>query len=142
MREVIEEEVLAGREYDERRVMESFLQKWLVRDTRAEDRPSASKSHYLGLYLTLLQQVAVRYLHENALDENGYFEVRPEDAIQVQWRNRELIFRVNRILDRSGLKFVDPRDPGMRCRFEPLWFHRLLVEMHNSQEGVDTSTEA
>jgi hypothetical protein len=134
MREVIEEDVLAGREYDERHVMESFLQKWLVRDTRADDRPSAKKAQYLELYLTLLQQVAVRYLHENALDESGFFEVREEDAVLVDWHGKELIFRVNRILDRSGLKFVNPRDPGMRYRFEPLWFHRLLVEMHNDRE--------
>jgi hypothetical protein len=134
MREIIEQEVLAGRGYDERRIMSAYFNGWMVRDTKSADRPSLEKPVHLDLYLYLLQQVAVRYLQAGQLDRRGFFAVRDEDTIVVQKDGQQLSFPVKQILDRSGLKFIDPREYQVRrYRFEPIWFHRMLVQMHNER---------
>lgn len=57
-----------------------------------------------------------------------------DDVIVVQEQGRTLQFPAYRILDRSGLKHSDPREPGSRrYRFEPFWCHRLLVERFNDR---------
>jgi hypothetical protein len=134
MREIIEREVLAGRPYDERRIMSAYFESWLVRDTKSDGRPSKEKPEHLDLYLYLLQQVAARHLHNRQVDQHGFFPVRNSDRIVVAEDGKQLAFPVMDILDRSGLKFIDPRERGVRrYRFEPIWIHRLLVDMHNEQ---------
>ena len=45
---------------------------------------------------------------------------------------------MKKILERSGLKHFDPRRTGTpQYRFEPVWMHRLLVEMHNRRQAQD-----
>jgi hypothetical protein len=139
IREIAERHALADKPYDERQVMEEYLSLWLDRDTQSNDRPSQAKPEHLDLYLRLLEGVAVKYLDEGQLDNAGYFTIRYDDAIVVQERGRTLRFPVYRIVDRSGLKHADPRDPGgPRYRFEPFWVHRLLVQKHNDRQRGGT----
>jgi len=71
---------------------------------------------------------------EGRLDERGFLTVRDTDTVSVDYRGELAEVPVYRILNRSGLKFIDPREPGTRSyRFEPVWFHRLLVEKHNDR---------
>jgi hypothetical protein len=50
-----------------------------------------------------------------------------------------LAFSLKKVLDHSGLKHFDPRQADApRYHFEPIWMHRLLVEMHNERiRGAD-----
>lgn len=134
MREIVEKEVLAGRPFDERRVMAAYLHHWLLRSTKSHGRPSARQPQQLDLYLYLLQQVAARYLHEGQVDSRGFFPVREDDRLVVLWQGKSLEFPVAKILDRSGLMSADFQEDGItRYRCRPVWIHRLLVEMHNEQ---------
>jgi hypothetical protein len=135
IREIAESHALNGLAYDERAVMDAYLHAWLERDTKSDDRPSAAKPKHLELYLQLLERVAVKYLQEDRLDGEGFFPVEEDDVIVTEYEGKELQFPVRRILERSGLMYMDPRDPGTpRYRFEPIWFHRLLVEKHNERQ--------
>ncbi len=134
IREICQRFVGSSREYDERAVMEAYFTAWLERDTASDNRPSAAKPEHLDLYLRLLEAVAVKYLVEGRLDERGFLTVRDTDTVSVDYRGELAEVPVYRILNRSGLKFIDPREPGTRSyRFEPVWFHRLLVEKHNDR---------
>jgi hypothetical protein len=134
VREIGERFVAESLHYDERSVMEEYLAAWLTRDTGSDGRPSAAKPEYLDLYLQLLEGVAVKYLAENRVDEQGFFDVAEKDTIPVDCAGKRYEVPVRRILNRSGLKYIDPREPGpVRYRFEPVWFHRLLVEKHNDR---------
>ncbi len=140
LRDIVEDHAIHQQPFDERKVMEAFLVAWLERDGKSSDRPSRNKPEHLDLYLQLLQEVAIKYLAENRLDQNGYFAVADDDVIQVDWQGQPLTFSVARILNRSGLKLFDPREAGIpRFRFEPIWLHRLLVEMHNDQVSQHVS---
>lgn len=135
LREIVSEHVQRGRSYNEREVMEAYLSAWLVRDTKSDDRPSREKPEHLDLYMRLLEAVAVKYLQEQKVDDLGFFTVRPNDEITVRHHDRECTFPVKRILNRSGLIYVDPRPTGGdNYRFEPVWLHRLLVEKHNERQ--------
>jgi hypothetical protein len=133
-REIAETWVQQGKTYRERAFMDAYFQRWLERDTQSDGRPSATKPEYLDLYMQLLEQLAVKYLQEEKIDDHGFFVVRDEDAIEVDYEGRSLRFPVKRILNRSGLKYLDPRQAGPPAyRFEPIWFHRLLVESHQQR---------
>ncbi len=139
-REIAEQFYIAGRPFAERSVMNAYLDGWLQRDTRSDNRPSLAKPLHLDLYLRLLEGVAVDSLRKGQVDEQGFFPVRSDDQISLAYQDRLVAFPVTRILDRSGMKFMDPRQAGVaRYRFEPVWFHRLLVEMSNdrlTQQGA------
>jgi len=106
----------------------------MERDSKSNNRPSVAQPENLDLYLQLLQQAAVKPFVENKLDGEGYFDVPSDQVIAINWRGQQLSFPVQRVLDRSGLKIDDPRQTGTpRYRFEPIWLHRLLVEMHNER---------
>jgi hypothetical protein len=136
IREIAEGYALSGRPYDEREVMEAYLAAWLERETKTDGRPSAVKPAHLDLYMQLLEGVAAKYLDEDRLDEQGCFSVRYDDVIRASHEGRELRFPAFRILNRSGLKYLDPREPGSRkYRFEPVWLHRLLVEKYSERRS-------
>ncbi|MCO6458589.1 MAG: hypothetical protein J5I93_25055 [Pirellulaceae bacterium] len=136
LRETIERRLRQDSEpaFDERTWMLDFLHAWLRRDTQSDDRPSLAKPEYLALYVELLERVAVRYARPDLVDDQGFFQVAPEDRIELTRAGRQLSFSVERILNRSGMKHLElgGRDVA-RYRFEPIWFHRLLVEMHNDR---------
>lgn len=134
LREIVRDYVAEGRAFNERDFMESYLNEWLVRDSQSDNRPSQAKPEHLDLYLRLLEGVAVKYLQEDKVDEQGFFSVRDDDTIEVTHGGRRLAFPVNRILNRSGLVYSDPRrQAGCLYRFEPIWFQRLLIEKHNER---------
>jgi hypothetical protein len=135
LRDIVEQHVLQGRPYDEWQVMNEFLNAWLARETQSSGRPSSANSTYLDLYLKLLEDVATRSLLEGRVDDHGYFVVRPDDVLRLSYAGQQLTFPVQRVLHRSGLKVVDPRVAGeFRYRFEPVWMHRLLVDMHQRDD--------
>jgi hypothetical protein len=134
LREIVEQSVRDGRPFDEPTFMSAYLQKWLERESASENRPSARQPEHLDLYLQLLQGAAVKVLAEGRVDDNGSFPLSEADVVEVDYRGRRLVFPVKRILDRSGLKHFDPRQPGPpKYRFEPIWMHRLLVTMYNER---------
>lgn len=140
LRDIVEQHAVNGQPFNERRVLETYLSAWMERDSKSNNRPSAAQPENLDLYLQLLQQVAIKPLVENKLDGVGYFDVPSDEVIEINWQGKQLTFPVQQILDRSGLKVDDPRETGTpRYRFEPIWIHRLLVEMHNDQLSQQVS---
>jgi hypothetical protein len=131
IREIVQRETLAHRPLDDRRAAESYLAAWLIRETRVHDRPSLEKPEQLDLYVSLLGQVATKYLVEGKIDERGFFRVADDDVVTVRHDGRSQSFSVRRVLERSGLVYADPCAAGAaRYSIEPFWMHRLLVEMH------------
>ncbi len=136
-REIVAQQVLHGMPFDEHQMMSSFFDAWLERDYRSDGRPSFAHSKHVELYVHLLEQVAVKYLSEKRLDREGYFAVANNDVIRLNYDHHIIEFPVRQILDRSGMKHLDPRQVGeLKYRFEPIWLHRLLVEQHNSRLGA------
>jgi hypothetical protein len=146
MREISADFAAAGRPYDERAVMDAYFDAWLERDTKADDRPSNIKPEHLQLYLLLLERVAVNAMQRGTMDEFGFFPVPDDETVTVNYPAadnpttiRLVTFPVKRILNRSGLKYIDPRASGTpRYRFEPIWFHRLLIEKYNDSLAGST----
>jgi hypothetical protein len=131
IREILQQETLQRRPYDERQITQAYFDAWLTRETKVHDRPSIEQPDHLDLYLSLLERVAVKYLQEGAIDDQGYFSVRNGDSVTEEYESRQRAFCVKRILEGSGLIVTDPREEGhAKYRFEPLWAHRLLAEMH------------
>ncbi len=138
LREIVGRHVLENRPFNEREVMREYLDACLARDTQSDNRPSVSSPKHLELYLQLLEETAAKYLAEGRVDELGFFEVRPDDQIQVTQAGQSLQFAVSRILNRSGIKQIDLLAPGgPKYSFEPVWLHRLLIEMRNSRFHPD-----
>ena len=134
IRHIITQQTLHDLPFDEHQMMESFFDAWLERDYESDGRPSYAHPEHVELYLQLLERVAVKYLVEGRLDEDGYFPVSDSDQVQVTDENRQLVFPVRRILDRSGMKHIDPCRTGpLKYRFEPIWLHRFLVDRYNSR---------
>ena len=134
IREIAERLAANGAQYDERAVMEAYLHAWLARETKTDNRPSVDNAEHLDLYLKLLEQVATRTLCRGEVDEWGYFAVGDDDYVAAQHAGRRYLFPVARVMNHSGLADVECRGSGeTRCRFEPAWMHRLLVDMHNDR---------
>jgi hypothetical protein len=134
IREILQRETLEGRPYDERRITQAYFDAWLTRETKVHDRPSIEQPDHLDLYLALLERVAVKYLQEGAIDDQGFFPVCDSDTVSATCGGRERALPVRRILDGSGLIITDPREQGLaKYRFEPFWTHRLLAEMHSQR---------
>ncbi|MGB6045193.1 MAG: hypothetical protein WBF93_18700 [Pirellulales bacterium] len=134
-REIVQRDVLAGREYDEAQFMRAYLEGWLKRGTKSHGRPCFDQPARMDLYLYLLEQVAARYLHDGRVDRRGFFLVGERDQVALDVDGVRISVSVREVLDRSGLKIVDPREAnnGRGYRFEPVWVHRLLVELHNER---------
>ncbi len=136
VRDILVEHIERDQEFQEREFMEAFFAAWLARDTRSDDRPSRLKPEHLDHYLRLLQSIAVKYAQPHRMDDQGYFEVAEEDDVVLEGAS----VSVRRVLNRSGLVNVDAKAPhSSRFRFEPFWFHRLLVQMHNDQRDRDAT---
>jgi hypothetical protein len=134
VREILEQRVANDASYDEREVMEACLHAWLARESRVDNRPSEDNAEHLELYLRILEQVAARALYQDGVDDWGYFPVRERDRVTVTHGGRTYSFLTVRVLNHSGLVDVECRGSGVtKCRFEPIWMHRLLVEMHNER---------
>jgi hypothetical protein len=132
IREIMAQRCDQRLEFDEFAIEQAYFDAWLERDHASDNRPSPSHPAHLDLYIRLLQEVAVKYLVENHVDDQGFFEVGRDDRICVTHLGRELSFPVRQILNRSGMKHVDPCQPEpLKYRFEPIWLHRFLVEQYN-----------
>ena len=100
------------------------------------DRPSRLKPQDLELYVKLLEAVAVKYGAAGRLFGDGYFAVGDQDQVSVSHRGDIVSVPVQRLLNRSGLVNLDPLRPGIaHYRFEPFWFHRLLIQMHGERRA-------
>jgi hypothetical protein len=132
IREILREDVLAGEPYDEPRVMREYFERWLIRETEANHTPSLENPKHLDLYLTALERLAVKYVDD--VNDEGFFTVLDEDRVVVPFGGQELSFPAKAVLNRSGMKLLDPRKEGeAEYRFEPFWLHRMLVERHHNR---------
>lgn len=140
LREILAGRIASNSSYNEREVMEACLHAWLARESKTDDRPSVDNSEHLELYLKVLEQVASQTLYQGEVDEWGYFPIRERDHVTVTHHGRNYSFPTVRVLNHSGLIDVECRGSDVtKCRFEPVWMHRLLVETHNARVAADTS---
>lgn len=131
VREIVRDSVMEGKEYSEKRFKEEFFAKWLERDTLSGDRPSRLKPRDLDLYVKLLEAVAIKYADSAIEDKDGFFEVSPEDEVRAKHEGSVVTVSVEQLLNRSGLVNLDAQRLGdAKYRFEPVWFHRLLIQKH------------
>ena len=134
LREIVAKQVRSGGSCDERTIMEQYLNRWLVRDTKSGNRPSSSNPKHVELYVCLLEKLAAKVLSEDRVDSHGFFCLSDTESIACVHDGRLKRFSAHRILERSGLKHLDPRTPGpRRYRFEPIWLHRMLVDSYNER---------
>ncbi len=137
LREIVDQHVRQGIALDEQTIKKKYFDRWLMRDTKSGKRPSSSNPEYLDLYLQLLEELAAKVLREGRVDAYGFFALYEDDVIECDYGGRRLSFPAHRILNRSGLKHLDPRTPGARrYRFEPIWLHRMLADSHNHRNLV------
>ena len=132
-RDILVEQMRRGEDFDDYRFRSEFLSRWLERDTRSDGRPSRLQPENLDLYLRLLEAIAARFADENRLDDLGYFEVSPDERVSVRHEGQSMSVPVLDVLDRSGLVTADVATHAQRYRFEPFWFHRHLVQMHQER---------
>lgn len=141
LREIIDRHVRNGLPCDERSLKEEYFEKWLERDTKSDNRPSIAKPEHLQEYMRVLESLAAKIVREKRLDSRGFFVLEDNETIEFDYRGRILRLPAYMVLNRSGLKYVDPRTPGgRRYRFEPIWFHRLLVDRYNSSVSSGVAT--
>jgi hypothetical protein len=142
LREIVDDFVRQGIPFDEESFKNEYFEKWLVRDTKSGKRPSSAKPQHLELYLLLLEELAAKVLREDRVDAFGFFALHDDDMIECVYEGQRLSFPALRIINRSGLKHLDPRTPGDgRYRFEPIWLHRMLVDSYNRRVS-STATSA
>lgn len=140
VREMVEEHVEAGRDFDERRFMADFFAKWLARNTRSGNRPSRDKPAMLDVYVRLLEAVAAKYVAEDRVDRLGYFDVLKNDHVVVESDGQSISVPVITLMNHSGLVATDPLLPtAPRYRFEPLWIHRFLLERRTERESTEAA---
>ena len=133
VRQILAEHRASKQPFDERRFMDQFLVLWLERDTLSDDRPSQIKPEHLQAYLELLETIAAKYA--DVVEPDGSFPVAESDMVTIDVDGESVCVPVARVLNRSGLVTVDPFDVStLRYRFEPLWFHRLLTQMHQERD--------
>ncbi len=132
VRAIVTDFTRRGARYDETQVMNAYFAALLERDARKHGRPShESRPEQLGLYLRLLERVAIKYLAEDKVDPNGYFPVRTGDYVTVAQAGKMYRVSVHELLNHSGLVDMDcrhMRTDACRYRFEPVWIHRYLVQ--------------
>lgn len=130
VRDILVNHLQKRQTFDDRKFMEQFLELWLKRDTRSDDRPSQIKPEYLDVYLDLLENVAVIY--SPAVQADGSFSVGENDQVKVSFISGSIAVSVKDLLNRSGLVTADPfGEERGRVRFEPLWLHRFLISKHD-----------
>ena len=133
-REIVADRTSRGLPFNEREFMDAYFNAWLERDYASDKRPSPSHPEYLDLYVQLLESIATRTVEDELVDDQGFFVLEPDDRVEVEHDGAKHSFPVQQVLNRSGMKHLDPRQSGpARYRFEPIWFHRLLVERHNER---------
>ena len=137
-RKIVADRVARGKTYNERDFMNAYFDAWLERDYASDKRPCPSHPEHLDLYLRLLENVAVHYLQQGLVDEQGFFPVTVNDRVEIDHDGERLSFPTQQVLNRSGMKHLDPLQlGGTRYRFEPVWFHRLLVERFNGRTAKE-----
>lgn len=140
LRTIVAEHARNDVELTQSEFMKEYFRHWLMRDTNSGKRPSAKNPKHLSLYVQLLEELAAKVLHEGRIDSHGFFSIHDDDMVEVWYEGKLIGFPARRILDRSGLKHLDPRTPGdSRYRFEPIWLHRMLVESRNQRISDSTS---
>ena len=140
VRQILDEHLQSGREFDERRFMDRFLALWLERDTRSDDRPSQIKPKHLDAYLELLETVAAGCAGK--VQRDGTFSIENDADVRIDVGGEEVSVPIATVLNRSGLVTLNPFENSVpRYRFEPFWLHRLLAEMHGERHaGQDDRT--
>ncbi len=139
VREIVEQRIERGAEFDEQQFMDEFFEKWLERDTKSDDRPSRLKPQHLEIYVQLLEAVAAKYVTERRVDRLGYFDVIDDDFVVAEHEGAMVTVPVRQLLNRSGLVNIDPLLPEAgRYRFEPMWFHRLLLSRYQQRQSSGT----
>jgi hypothetical protein len=134
LREMVDAQVSSGQSFDERQFMDEYFAKWLERNTKSDDRPSRLKPVHLDVYDKLLEAVAAKYVDEDRVNRLGYFDVVDDDRVVVEHHGEQVSVQVQNLLNRSGLVTLDPMLPAtQRYRFEPVWIHRLLLQMHDER---------
>ena len=134
VREIVEAHVENERSFNEREFMDEFFASWLERNTKSGDRPSRLKPGLLELYVKLLEAVAAKYVDQHRVDRLGYFDVLEQDQVVVQHDGESVSVSVRSLLNHSGVVTLDPVLPvAQRYRFEPVWVHRLLLQMHHER---------
>ena len=131
IRDIVADFERRGLEYNERDVMDAYFAAWLERGTASEGRPSRVKPEHLDLYLRLLECAAVKYAREGQIDARGCFTVPDSDTVAANYDGQTFHVPAYRLLEHSGLIDIDSNElETRRYRFEPVWFHRLLVDRH------------
>jgi hypothetical protein len=136
IREILQNEFLAGKSFNEQEVMRAYLDHWLTRETQANGTPSVGEPTHLELYLKVLGQLALEYA--DSVDSQGFFTIHDGDQVVVSHSGRQMTFDAETVLNRSGMILLDPRKEGEeRIRFEPFWLHRMLAEPHYRHPAHD-----
>jgi hypothetical protein len=90
-------------------------------------------------YRRLLEEIAVRYADEGRVDDEGFFTVGFNDTVPVEEDGRPVgeVF-VRDVIDHSGIAILEPASfSTARYRFQPVWVHSHLVELHNQSLNPD-----
>jgi len=126
VRDILVDQLRAGKEFDERTFMDQFLTRWLERDTKSDDRPSLIKPTHLHAYLCLLENVAASY--SSSVKADGTFSVPSDANVKVEMNGGDVMVSVKGLLNRSGLVTIQPFGKATNeYRFEPFWLHRFLT---------------
>lgn len=118
-------------EDSEAELKDFLLDALLRRASNTHNRPSSDDEQYRRL----LEDIAVLYASEEKIDEQGFFTVDFNDAVPVIDDGSPVgEVRVQDVLDHSGIATLDPASfSTARYRFDPVWIHAHLVELHNQR---------
>ena len=127
----------AGSPYDEPQLMRAYLAQQMIRESSVDGRPSEARPQSAALYQRLLEMAAAHVLERDKVGDDGSFEVSRSETIGISVAGELQQFPTTVILEHSGLTWNDPLAQSEEAifRFEPIWFHRLLFEMHLERNG-------
>jgi serine/threonine protein kinase len=121
----------AGVDDSEAELKEFLFDELLRRASNVHNRPLSNDLQYRRI----LEDIAVLYASEEKVDDQGFFTVGLNDTVPVM--EEEQIFgevNVHDVLDHSGIAILEPASfSTARYRFEPVWVHSYLVELHNQR---------
>ena len=116
----------------------AYLKACLDRNSGSHGRPSPEDTDLSRMYLRLLVATAQRMAEPKRLNEQGFFQPEDQETVEILHDGQSLEFPLQRILERSGLVYVDAsRINEPAYRFEPLWVHRTLLEAANDGSEED-----
>jgi len=104
----------------------------LRRASNVHGRPLSSDDQYRRI----LEDIAVLYATDEAVDDQGFFTVDSDDTVQVMADGQSTgeVF-VRDVLDHSGIAILKPASLSTtRYKLEPAWVHSHLVELRNQRE--------